>query len=153
MERWRCRGVRGATTAARNDRTVILAATRELMERMIEANGIEEEDVASLILSTTIDLNADFPAVAVRALGWYDVAILCTHEMQVPGALERCIRVLIHWNTPRLQKEIRHVYLREARSLRPDRSSAPGARSNGRGALSRRPATAAAVRKNEEQGW
>lgn len=117
-----CRGIRGATTAASNSSDAILAATRELLERIVAANGVRSEDIASVIFSTTPDLDAEFPARAARDLGWDDVAVLCTHEMSVPGALSGCIRVLIHWNTERRADEIRHVYLREARRLRPDRA-------------------------------
>jgi len=115
-----CRGIRGATTAEDNEREAILARTRELLDKLIEANGIEPEDVASAIFSTTPDLNAEFPALAARQLGWNDVALLCTHEVAVPGSLQKCIRVLIHWNTARSANEIHHVYLHEAENLRPD---------------------------------
>lgn len=117
-----CRGVRGATTVEANTREEILAATRDLLRRLIAANDIHPEDVASVIFSTTSDLNAEFPAVAARQLGWHESALFCTHEMDVPDALERCIRVLIHWNTERSLEEVEHVYVREARNLRPDRS-------------------------------
>lgn len=117
-----CRGVRGATTASANTKEAILEATRELLQRMILANGIRQEDVACVILSTTRDLNATFPALALRQMGWHDAALLCTHEMDVPGAVPKCIRVLIQWNTTRKQHEIRHIYLRDARHLRPDRA-------------------------------
>ena len=119
-----CRGVRGATTADANTREAILEATRDMLERLIAANGIRQEDVASAIFSTTQDLNAEFPAVAARELGWTEAALLNTHEMAVPGSLPRCIRVLIHWNTTRSASEIVHVYIRGARSLRPDRALA-----------------------------
>lgn len=115
-----CRGVRGAITVEENTREAILNATRELLLHMIEANGIRPEDVASVIFTTTRDLNAEFPALAARQLGWRDVALLCGHEMDVPGALPRCIRVLIHWNTTKAAHEIRHVYLNEAQNLRPE---------------------------------
>src|SRR3712207_3358757 len=121
--RWRCRGVRGATTVEANDREQILAATRELLGQMVEANGIDIEDVASVIFSTSPDLTAEFPALAARQLGWHDSALLCVHEMDVPGALQGCIRVLIHWNTPKALIDIKHVYIRRAIHLRPDRES------------------------------
>ena len=116
-----CRGVRGATTVEHNDRGEILAATKELLDLMISANRIRTEDVCSAIFTTTPDLNAEFPALAARALGWYDAALLCGHEMAVPGALEGCIRVLVNWNTPLSQKQIKHIYIRDAKNLRPDR--------------------------------
>jgi len=117
-----CRGIRGATTTDENTREAILDATRELLERLIRENDIHEEDIASAIFSTTPDLNAEFPAVAARQLGWLDTALFCTNEMAVPGSLERCIRVLIHWNTTRRASEIRHVYIRGAQNLRPERA-------------------------------
>ncbi len=116
-----CRGVRGATVVAENTREAILAGTRELLQRMIEANGIDPDDVASAIFTTTPDLNAEFPAVAARELGWYHLALLCGHEMAVPDALDKCIRILIHWNTTRRPEEIQHVYINGAETLRPDR--------------------------------
>ncbi len=122
MGNWRCRGIRGATTVESNEREAILAGTRELLAMMIEANGIEVEEVTSVIFSTTPDLNAEFPAIAARQLGWHEIALLCTHEMAVPGALGRCVRILIHWNTPKRMEEIRHIYVRGAQALRPDRS-------------------------------
>jgi len=117
-----CRGIRGATTCDENTREAILEATRDLLQRIIAANGVRPEDIASAIFSTTPDLTAEFPAVAARELGWLDTALLCTHEMTVPGSLSRCIRVLIHWNTTRRADEIVHVYIRGAHTLRPDRS-------------------------------
>ncbi len=116
------RGVRGATTAEANTREAILAATRELLCLMIEANHIQPDDVASAIFTTTIDLNADYPALAARALGWHDVALMCMHEMAVPHGLRQCIRILLHWNTEVAAREVKHVYLRGAVSLRSDRA-------------------------------
>ena len=120
-----CRGVRGATTVDENSKEAILEATREMLFVMIRANNIRADEVASAYFTTTTDLNATYPALAARQLGWYDVALLCGHEMQVPDSLARCIRVLVHWNTDRKADEILHVYLREAKSLRPDRKSLP----------------------------
>ncbi len=117
-----CRGIRGATTADANTPEAILAATRELLVQIIELNDLDPADVGSAIFTTTPDLNAEFPALAARQLGWHDVALMCGHEMAVPGALPMCIRVLIHWNTPKSQLQINHVYIRGARNLRPDRS-------------------------------
>jgi chorismate mutase len=123
-----CRGIRGATTADANTREAILEATRDLLERLIAENDLRQEDIASAIFSTTPDLNAEFPAVAARTLGWLDTALLCTHEMAVPGSLERCIRVLIHWNTTRRADEIVHIYIRGASNLRPERALLLGRR-------------------------
>jgi chorismate mutase len=92
-----CRGVRGATTVAENTREEILTATRQLVALMVRRNGIDRKDVASAIFTTTPDLDAEFPALAARQLGWLDVPLLCTHEIDVPGALPRCIRVLLHY--------------------------------------------------------
>jgi len=118
----RCRGVRGATTVEENTARAILAATRELLALIVEANDLEVEDVASAIFTTTPDLTAAFPARAAREIGWRDVALLDAQEIPVPGSLERCIRVLIHWNTDRSAAEIQHVYLKDAQTLRPDRT-------------------------------
>jgi len=118
-----CRGIRGATTVTQNDADAILDATRELLERIIQENGVQERDVASVIFSTTPDLDAAYPAVAARRLGWTHTALMCVQEMTVSGSLPCCIRVLVHWNTERAIEEIHHIYLYEARRLRPDLSN------------------------------
>jgi len=120
-----CRGVRGATTADANTRDDILAATRQLLALMIRINGIEPDQVASAVFSLTRDLDAEFPALAARQLGWLDVPLLCTYEVDVPGSLRRCVRVLIHWNTDKPQNAIRHIYVKDAERLRPDISKLP----------------------------
>jgi chorismate mutase len=120
-----CRGVRGATTADSNSPADIVRATRELLALMIRRNGIRPDDVASAIFSTTPDLDAEFPALAARQLGWFDVALMCTHELDVPGSVRRCIRILVHWNTDKPPGEIVHVYVKEAAHLRPDRTQLP----------------------------
>jgi chorismate mutase len=120
-----CRGVRGATTAEANNAEEILKATRQLLALMIRQNGIREEDVASAVFSTTSDLDAEFPALAARQLGWFDVALMCVHELDVPGSLRRCIRILLHWNTEKPAERIVHVYIKQAANLRPDRSKLP----------------------------
>jgi chorismate mutase len=117
------RGVRGATSVSKNTREEIIEATRELLETMIEVNEIDAEDVASAWFTTTPDVNAEFPAVAARQLGWTFVPLMCGHEMAVPGSLPLCVRILLHVNTSRGPHDIRHVYLREARRLRPDLST------------------------------
>lgn len=114
------RGVRGATTAQEDSAEAIWRATRELLEAVIEANGIEEDDVASAIFTTTPDLVAAYPAKAARDLGWHLTALMGCQEIAVPGGIPRCIRVLIHWNTTKTLGEIRHVYMRGAEKLRPD---------------------------------
>jgi chorismate mutase len=117
------RGIRGATTARDNTCEAILDAARELLDALIRANDFSPADIASIYFTMTPDLDAAFPAAAVRSLGWDDVAVLDAQAPRVVNDLPRCIRVLIHWNTDRTVDEIRHVYLREARSLRPDRAS------------------------------
>ena len=120
---WRLRGIRGATTVPANTRSAILEAAHELLAEMIARNGVEGEDVASAWFTTTADLNAEFPAVVARQnFGWRDAALMCGHEMDVPGALPSCLRILLHVNTRRVQRQIEHVYLRGATVLRPDRA-------------------------------
>ena len=114
------RGIRGATTVASNTREDILAATRELLAEIVRANEIEIDHVASILFSTTPDLSAEFPAVAARELGFTYVALECVHEMNVPGSLAKCLRILMHVNTTRGPREIKHVYLHGARALRRD---------------------------------
>lgn len=116
-----CRGIRGATTVESNSREAILAAARELLAEVISANDVQKNDVASVYFTTTPDLNAEFPAVTARVdFGWTNVALMCGHEMAVPGSLAMCLRVMLHVNTERTQDEINHVYLRGASALRPD---------------------------------
>jgi len=115
-----CRGIRGATTVEQNDREEILTATRELLELLIAKNDLQKEDVASAIFSMTDDLDADFPALAARDLGWTEVALICMREIPVPNSLRKCIRILLHVNTERSAVEIQHVYIRGAVKLRPN---------------------------------
>lgn len=119
------RGVRGATTVEADTKEEILTATRQLLALMIRVNEIRTEDVASALFSVTTDLNAEFPALAARQLGWLEVPMLCTHELSVPGSLQKCIRILVHWNTEKTQSQIQHVYIREAVRLRPDLCKLP----------------------------
>ena len=116
------RGIRGATTAEANTRDAILGATCELLDALVRANGLCEADVASIYFTVTPDLDAAFPAAAVRLMGWNRVALLDAQAPRVADDLLRCIRVLIHWNTDSSSNEIQHVYLREAKRLRPDRA-------------------------------
>lgn len=118
------RGVRGATVAEANTREAILTAARELLEALIFANGIDPADVASVTFTATPDLDAAYPALVARELGWRDTALMCLQEMNVPGSLARCLRVLIHWNTEKRPEDIRHIYLHAAAQLRPDRAAA-----------------------------
>jgi chorismate mutase len=108
-----------------NTRDEILEATRLLLALMIRRNEIETEDVASAIFTVTRDLDAEFPAFAARQLGWIDVPLLCSYEIDVPGSLPRCVRVLVNWNTDKSQKQVLHTYLNEAKKLRPDLSQLP----------------------------
>ncbi len=114
------RGLRGATTVSDNTEEAILDATRELLAAMIESNGIGENEVASIFFSSTSDLTAAFPARAARDLGWQTVALMGTQEQDVTHGLERCIRVLLHWNTAKETAHLRHVFLHGAKVLRPD---------------------------------
>ena len=116
-----CRGVRGATLAEADTPEAIHAAARELMQALIEANNINEDDVASAFFTVTPDLTTAYPATAARQVGWTHTALMTAVEMQPPGSLNYCIRVLIHWNTTRTQQAIRHIYMRGAEVLRPDR--------------------------------
>ncbi len=120
-----CRGVRGATTVDGNTRDDILTATRQLLGLMIRLNGIEPESVGSAVFSVTRDLDAEFPALAARQIGWLEVPLLCTYEIDVPGSLRQCVRVLVNWNTTKSQSEIHHVYTKDAVRLRPDLNNLP----------------------------
>jgi chorismate mutase len=122
-----CRGIRGAITVAANNRKGIVAASKKLLTNMAKANGIDTRDIAAILFTTTPDLNAEFPAAATRELGWpADLALLCGHEMNVPGALARCLRILMLVNTERESDEIVHVYLGEAKKLKDNPSSPIG---------------------------
>lgn len=114
------RGFRGATTVDANTREEILEATSELLQALLQANDIQHDHVASIIFTTTPDINAEFPAVAARNLGWTDIALMCGHEMSVPGSLQRCVRILMHVNTELAVDQVKHIYLRGAMALRPD---------------------------------
>lgn len=119
------RGIRGATTVDADEPDLILDATRELLEAMLVANGIDAfEVIASIFFTTTPDLRSTFPAEAARALGMNMVPLICNQEIPVPNRLPRCVRVMMQVNTQKGQDEMRHIYLREARTLRPDLVSA-----------------------------
>ncbi|MGH7531038.1 MAG: chorismate mutase [Gemmatimonadales bacterium] len=117
------RGLRGATTAAANTSEAILAATEELLAALQQANGFDPADVESAIFTSSPDLNADYPARAARRLGWTGVPLLGATEVDVPPplGLPRCIRVLLHFYTGKPGSGLKHIYLREAAKLRPDR--------------------------------
>jgi chorismate mutase len=118
------RGIRGATTVELNEAVAIVDATEELLHELIHLNEIDPEEVAFAYFTTTPDLDAEFPALAARRLGWVDVPLLCGHDMNVrqpnPRGVARCIRVLLLYNTAKRQKEMQHVYLRGARAIQED---------------------------------
>ncbi|HTY07081.1 MAG TPA: chorismate mutase [Gemmatimonadales bacterium] len=117
------RGLRGATTAAENTSAAILEATAELLAALQRANQFAPEDIESAIFTSTPDLTADYPARAARGLGWTGVPLLGAQEVAVPGGVPRCVRVLLHFYTARVPAELKHIYLRGAAALRPDRVS------------------------------
>ncbi|HWL13083.1 MAG TPA: chorismate mutase [Ureibacillus sp.] len=115
------RGVRGATTVTEDRPELIFNETEILVQEIARANNIQPEEIISVLISTTTDITSGFPAKAVRSIeGWQYVPTMCTHEMSVPNALPLCIRVLLHVNTELSQKDVRHIYLNDAVSLRPD---------------------------------
>jgi len=114
------RGIRGAITIADDSAEEVVLATQELLLRIKDENDFVIEDIASILFTVTPDISSAFPAKAARELGWEKVPLLCFQEIEIPGALPLCIRVLIHLNTNKTQEEIKHVYLREARVLRSD---------------------------------
>lgn len=116
----RLAAVRGATTTDEDSPEQIRERTRELLQAVIERNGISHDDIVSIIFTATPDLVSDFPAVAARNLGLSWVPLLCSQEIPVTGSMERCIRVMVHAYLNRPRQEIRHVYLHEAKQLRTD---------------------------------
>lgn len=119
------RGIRGATTVCEDQAEAVLSATRELLLAILEANPtLRPEDIASAFFTVTHEIHAAYPARAARDLGWGEVPLMCAQEIPVPGSVPCCIRVMVLWNTELSQKEIRHVYLRDAVQLRPDLVSA-----------------------------
>jgi chorismate mutase len=116
------RGLRGATTAAANSSDAILDATAELLAALQAANEFAPEDIESAIFTSTPDLTADYPARAARHLGWTGVPLLGAQEVPVPGGVPLCVRVLLHFYTARNPSQLKHIYLRGAASLRPDRA-------------------------------
>ena len=116
------RGIRGAICAEANTREAVFGATITLLTKLMESNQVDTERIASVFLTATPDLTADFPAYAAREIGLTMVPLLCATEIDVPGAMKRVIRILIHVETEKNQAEIRHLYLGEAARLRPDLS-------------------------------
>lgn len=114
------RGLRGATTCESDTPEEIRVATQELLLAMMERNDLEHDDVVSIIFTTSTDLTSSFPATAARGIGFGDIPLLCASEIAVPGSMSKCVRVLMHTYTTRARTEMRHVYLRNAQSLRDD---------------------------------
>lgn len=115
------RGLRGATTIVKDEPEAVLIATENLAKEVAKANHVLPEDIISVLISTTSDIESTFPAKAVRTIeGWKYVPVMCTHEMNVPGGLPLCIRILMHANCDLPQKEIVHIYQNDAVQLRPD---------------------------------
>ena len=114
------RAVRGATTVNNNSADEIISETVTVLMEIIKENSIETDDIISVLFTVTRDIDAVFPAVAARKLGWTNIALLCTYEIDVPGSLEKCIRVMLHFNTDKKNSDIKNIYLKEARNLRPD---------------------------------
>lgn len=114
------RGVRGATTATANEAAAISSCVQELLAQIVEINEIQISDIGAVIFSSTPDLNAAYPAAGARALGWGEVPLFGTQEIENPNGPPNCVRVLILWNTEKEQRAIKHVYLHGATILRPD---------------------------------
>ncbi|MDQ0481981.1 chorismate mutase [Guptibacillus hwajinpoensis] len=118
------RGIRGATTVDVNEKNAIVEATTKLLKETINQNNVTPEMVASIHFTMTRDLDAVFPAEAVRLFdGWANVPLLCSSEIEVQGSLPFCIRILMSVNTTQAQDEVQHVYLEKAVTLRPDLAS------------------------------
>lgn len=118
------RGMRGAITVNQNTEEDIITATEELLVKLIEENDIQPDLVASAFISTTEDINAAFPAKVLRNLeGWTYVPVMCMQEMPVPNSLKMCVRIMMHVDTTKSQEEIKHIYLKGAKILRPDLGS------------------------------
>jgi chorismate mutase len=114
------RALRGATTVDADEPDQIAARTVELLQAMFERNGVDHDDLISILFTVTEDLTSMFPATAARTIGLGDVPLLCAREIPVPGSTPRCIRVLAHLTTDRARSELHHVYLEQAASLRDD---------------------------------
>ena len=114
----KCRGIRGATTVDANTKECIYASTKALLREMIKANDINQDDMASIIFTATDDLNAAFPAKAAREMGFVNIPLLCSREINVPNSLHSCLRILILFNTKKKPDDIKHIYLKGAADLR-----------------------------------
>jgi len=116
----RVRALRGATTLDLDERLHLLERTKELIAAVFERNGLEEDDLVSIIFTATDDVHSAFPAEAAREAGITHVPLLCARELEISGGIPRCIRILVHAYTTVTSRELRHVYLHEARQLRTD---------------------------------
>lgn len=114
------RAIRGATTSEHNNSEEILSATKELLNEIVKANQLDEDNIVSVLFTTTQDLDAVFPAAAARQLGWKHVPVTCASEINVAGSLAKCIRIMMHVYTDKTPREISHIYLKGAKVLRPD---------------------------------
>jgi len=114
------RAIRGAITIEENEVQNIISNTKELLKTIFERNNIIKDDIISIIFTTTKDVNKAFPSVAAREMGLTDVPLMCASEIDVPGSLKMCIRVMVYINTEKKLSDIHHVYLKNARQLRPD---------------------------------
>ncbi len=118
------RGIRGATTATSNTAEAITEATEELLNELVRLNDLDVQEIAFAFFTTTPDLNAEFPALAARRLGWMEVPLLCGHDMDVrlpnPRGVPMCVRILLLYNTPRPQSAMRFAYLRGAEAIKSD---------------------------------
>ncbi|TMD74754.1 MAG: chorismate mutase, partial [Chloroflexi bacterium] len=118
------RGIRGATTATANTAEAITEATEELLRELVQLNDLDPAEIAFAYFTTTPDLNAEFPALAARRLGWLDVPLLCGHDMNVqqpnPRGVAMCVRILLLYNTPRPQATMRFAYMRGAGAIKAD---------------------------------
>ncbi len=115
--------IRGAITVEENTKEAILEGTREMLEEILAANDLKDEDIVDIYFTATRDLTKAYPAVAARQIGLTDCSLICVQEMYVEGSLTMCIRALVHALKPCCQKDAKHVYLRKAKILRPDISS------------------------------
>ncbi len=114
------RAIRGATTVTADQPALIREAVHEMLDALLDDNDLAPADIISAVFTATPDLVSEFPAHAARLYGWTDIPLLCAQELPVAGALPRCLRVMIHAESPRARHEIRHVYLRDAVLLRAD---------------------------------
>ena len=114
----KCRGIRGATTVEANTKVSIYSSTKELLREMVKANEVKQEDMACIIFTATDDLNAAFPAKAAREIGYSNIPLLCSREINVPNSLQSCLRIMILFNTNKKPDDIKHIYLKGAADLR-----------------------------------